>query len=453
SGSTKVILKELDNFSKQQREGSSRRSAIVSRKKMFDPARYTFKELQIPFETMLTLTKPWYVRTEKEIDKVLSVLQAYKSFVQYPPMFQRRLARLAWFTEIEANKYIIRERHIASDFYVLLKGKAKEVRLIGNPYFKAKSEMRQTRFIRKSEAFGDESMSDPECQRDYSIISCEPCSLLAVSVYDYNVMLHTKKDNETAPEHILFISHLKLMDDFPKKKLLEEGDENITIHYFRQDSVISKNLKTCNYVFVVSNGNCRVVSEIPPEKPATRSQGRRYNHIRSTSQGVSQRSSMVDRDDIKQNVNKRINFHMFNKVPPKSRQDSTAQKINKSLAGEIAELQEKSKQIIKTLPREVRRTFTMENFLKAVGKTQQHAHAHQPESPRATLFGPRAVHSFASAISLDKWPTLLEAEHSEPISQKISEEKVATTEKTADSESIASTYTYYGEEEESEKSV
>lgn len=48
-------------------------------------------------------------------------------------------------------------------------------------------------------------MSDPECEREYSVISSEPCALLAISTYDYSTMIHVKKDNEVAPEHILFL--------------------------------------------------------------------------------------------------------------------------------------------------------------------------------------------------------------------------------------------------------
>ncbi|BFZ18869.1 hypothetical protein BsWGS_21908 [Bradybaena similaris] len=406
--STQQILKELERFQERTRTTCSDNS-LTERKRVFDPSKYTFKEMFIPFETMLTLTKPWFVRTDKEIDKVVAVLQSYKSFVEYPPVFQRRLAAVAWYIETDANKYIIRQRHIACNFYVILRGKAMEVRLFGDPYIEAYGEMRVTRYLRKTQGFGDESMSDPESLRDYSIISCEPCALLAISVYDYNVMLHTRKDYESAPEHIIFISHLGLMEDFPKKKLLEEGDENITIHYFRQETVIAQSLKTSNYVFVVINGNCRIISEMPPERPMSKSRALKLKSPKIDSKARRLSSFHIERDKVQEEVEQRVKDDLLRLQyrARKGRKDSSAATAQQLLTDEIADLERKSHEILKTLPREVRKTLNMRNFEKMVAMSQQAIHSEDSGQGALPLNVQESVHNLRSNLSLSKWTNML----------------------------------------------
>ncbi|BFZ04435.1 hypothetical protein BsWGS_07474 [Bradybaena similaris] len=358
SGNTKKILREIENFLTSQTQDTDKINIYGAKKKIFDPHKYNIsKELHIPFETKLTLTKPWFTRRDDEIDMVVKALQSYKSFVQYPPLFQRRLATLAWYIEAQADKYIIRERHIACDFYVLLTGKAKVVKMRGSPYIYERGELTFIRYIRKSEGFGDESMSDPECEREYSVISTEPCALLSISVHDYLQMLSTRKEDEFAPEHIIFLCNLRLMDKFPKVKLLEEGNENITIHYFRPETVVSKNLEDSNFVFVVFSGSCLLLAEIFPSIIASQRRDQsvaRVNRKKSVKKG-----SIKFQPSFTRMLGTKCQSGTFLPKNTWMKQQIDSQRkalepMFASTGATIRDYQEKTQQIMRTLPRQLR---------------------------------------------------------------------------------------------------
>ncbi|GFS16443.1 cyclic nucleotide-binding domain-containing protein 2-like, partial [Elysia marginata] len=166
---------------------------------------------------------------------------------------------------VAADLAIIREGHIAADFYFMLAGKAKMIKLHGSPYLQERGTFHVLRLIKNGDAFGDESMSHPDSERTYSVITTEKSILLSLSSVDYVTMLLKTRDDEQAPEHIIFLSTLAFLKDFPKHKLTEEGDEYIRNYYLRAGSVISEALSESEYIYVVKYGSCRVLVEMAPQ--------------------------------------------------------------------------------------------------------------------------------------------------------------------------------------------
>ncbi|GFO44210.1 cyclic nucleotide-binding domain-containing protein 2-like [Plakobranchus ocellatus] len=153
----------------------------------------------------MILTKPWIIRSDEEVNKVVERLQVLRCFVEYPVSFQHKLARLAWLIEVDADLAIIRQGHIAADFYFMLAGSAKMIKLNGSPYLEEHGTLDTLRILRSGDAFGDESMSHPNSERTYSVITTEKSILLSLSSVDYISMLLQTRDDEQAPEHILFL--------------------------------------------------------------------------------------------------------------------------------------------------------------------------------------------------------------------------------------------------------
>ncbi|KAK6967778.1 cyclic nucleotide-binding domain-containing protein 2, partial [Biomphalaria glabrata] len=235
SGDTKLIIKNVANFVEEQHKNTTLKVGVAQgkTKQIFDASKYKLsKRLQFSMAVKLILTKPWFERSEDEINEVIRTLQVLRSFVEYPSSSQRRLARVAWLIEVPSDKVIIRECHMAQDFYILLRGKAKMTKLSGSAVIGEPGAQKVIKWLKKDMVFGQESMFEPRSERKYTVISTDHCDMLAINIYDYLAMLMTTKDDEEAPEHIAFICTLDLLKDFPKTKLLEEGGENITLYFF-----------------------------------------------------------------------------------------------------------------------------------------------------------------------------------------------------------------------------
>lgn len=266
------VLTEIHYFQENQRlqtalkiANKSQPNAPIASRDVFDPHKYRFSSrFKISPEIRMILTKPWNIRSDEEVSKVVDRLQELRCFVEYPVSFQHKLARLAWLIEVAADLAIIREGHIAADFYFMLAGKAKMIKLHGSPHLAQRGTFQLLRQIKNGDAFGDESMSHPDSERTYSVITTEKSVLLSLSSVDYVTMLLKTRDDEQAPEHIIFLSTLAFLQDFPKQKLIEEGDEYIRNYYLRAGSVISEALSESEYIYVVKYGSCRVLVEMVP---------------------------------------------------------------------------------------------------------------------------------------------------------------------------------------------
>ncbi|XP_059145656.1 uncharacterized protein LOC131932758 [Physella acuta] len=210
SGDTKLIMKSVAQFTQEQLKNTSLKFGNQNRdgkgKMMFNAAKYKLsKRLPFSMEVKLTLTKPWFDRSDNEVTEVVKTLQVLRSFVEFPKSSQRRLAQVAWLIEVPADKVIIRECHISQDFYILLRGKAKMTKLNGSPFVDEKGEHTLIRWLKRDTIFGEESMSQPLSEREYTVYSTDHCDVLAVNINDYLDMLMKTRDDEEAPEHIAFI--------------------------------------------------------------------------------------------------------------------------------------------------------------------------------------------------------------------------------------------------------
>ncbi|GFS12819.1 hypothetical protein ElyMa_004868300, partial [Elysia marginata] len=79
----------------------------------------------------------------------------------------------------------------------------------------------------------DECVTQPFSERWYTATTEEKCAALDFNMHDYNNMIQTANTSEEAPDHIRFLCKLRIMDNFPKIKLLQEQDNNVTYFFFR----------------------------------------------------------------------------------------------------------------------------------------------------------------------------------------------------------------------------
>ncbi|XP_059178005.1 uncharacterized protein LOC131957296 [Physella acuta] len=241
---------------------------LMKGKKMFDAeSKYKISnEIHVPMEVKLSLTTPWFQRSEYEIDKIVKCFQALKPFVEYPVNYQYYIGRVAWLMELPNFKVVIRQGQKAQSFYFVISGKLKVLSLKGNADCLHFGEFKEIMMYKAQDCFGEECISQPYSYRTYSIITDEPCILLSVNIHEVYQMEMNIKHNEEAPEHIRFLSTLPFLDNFPKPKLIEEADENVMLFYFRANTVITEDVEDSEFVYVVSWGSADVLVELLPQR-------------------------------------------------------------------------------------------------------------------------------------------------------------------------------------------
>ncbi|GFS24008.1 zinc finger protein [Elysia marginata] len=90
-------------------------------------------QVQVPFHIQLILSKPWFCRTNKDVETAVRFLEKMRCFTAYPRPFQFMLARVAWYLELPTQKVVIRQSQQAVNFYLLLNGSVRIDRLEGSP--------------------------------------------------------------------------------------------------------------------------------------------------------------------------------------------------------------------------------------------------------------------------------------------------------------------------------
>ncbi|KAH9525560.1 hypothetical protein Btru_001692, partial [Bulinus truncatus] len=283
---TTMIIGDTESMFKKDKEYTeaadsfrmmlSRKGDGMKEKKIFNSQKYKLnKEIGVPLSVKFSLTKPWFRRTEKEVDEIVQCFQRLKSFVEYPVTYQRLIGRAAWLMELPKYKVVIREGQKAYSFYFVVTGKLKMTHLIGDPYHGKYSEFQKVATIKAQDTFGEECIARPYSKRKFSVVTEEPTILLSVNIHELYKMELEVKDHEEAPEHIKFLSTLSFLETFPKSKLKEEADENIMLFYFRPNTVITPDAASSEFVYVISWGTCQVLVEIPPNAKVI------YNYIKS----------------------------------------------------------------------------------------------------------------------------------------------------------------------------
>ncbi|KAH9502284.1 hypothetical protein Btru_073333 [Bulinus truncatus] len=186
-------------------------------------------------EILFNLGKPEHYRTWEEAEKTAHALKFIRSFSALPQHYQERLAMIAWYMEVPADKVIIREGHVADSFYFLITGKVLAVKLTGSPVFEHRSKFTVLKVFEKDEIIG-EGISN-RSHRSYSVTSIVKCTLLSINIDDYYRIFNYCGSPDENPEHI---------------RLLRKG------------IVITPDSSKSHYIYVVKSGTCRVMTMVKP---------------------------------------------------------------------------------------------------------------------------------------------------------------------------------------------
>lgn len=80
------------------------------------------KEINITSEVKEILSSPPSSRTLSQIEKAKIGLRHVESFAEYPEHMQEMICRVGWFQSVSPGRVIIRQGHLAENFYFILSG-------------------------------------------------------------------------------------------------------------------------------------------------------------------------------------------------------------------------------------------------------------------------------------------------------------------------------------------
>lgn len=230
----------------------------------FDSSQYRQdREMGISIKAKMTLTKPWFDRTEEEIEEARRSLRRVETFAKLPIPVQQMMAAVAWLLRVPEDKVIIREAQKAENYYILLTGRATKTKLVGSPYHMMEGGFRVEDMFDRDCMFGDEMLLQPYCDRKYSVMSITACELLSINLVDFQRFC-LKDALEWTPDYLIFLSNMEFMRGIPMSKIIDKAEDNIYNFYIRPGIIVTKSVKNSDFVYLIKSGTARALVELPP---------------------------------------------------------------------------------------------------------------------------------------------------------------------------------------------
>ncbi|XP_052796040.1 cyclic nucleotide-binding domain-containing protein 2-like isoform X2 [Mya arenaria] len=204
-------------------------------------------------------------RTNEQVKLVvLSLNQTVDAFGEFPIRLQRSLARVGWYENFETKRVIIRQGHVADNFYFILSGTAL-VTLLETDKDTGDQCVRTVAILKSGNSFGELALMHGA--RRSATVTCKTnVELLAVSREDFiDIFMHIEKDRE--PEHIRFLRSIDLLRGWPLDQLPHDNPRICLFTFFRRGVLLCKDSNTSEWIYVIKSGTCRVLKDLYDTKP------------------------------------------------------------------------------------------------------------------------------------------------------------------------------------------
>nr|XP_054773342.1 cyclic nucleotide-binding domain-containing protein 2-like [Lytechinus pictus] len=236
-------------------EGSGEAKELTFDKKYFRAKR----ETRFTKEVTNVLSLEAEERTLDQLKVALRGLQSISSFAEYPLHIQEKLVRVAYFYSIPEKKVIIRQGHIAENFYFIVTGEVSVVKTEADPITSEVISTEIGRF-RKGDCFGELELlhGDP---RPCSITAEEPCQIIAIEKEDFMEMFIREGDAGKEIEHLKFLRALPFLKGWPVQKL-NEHPQMCLVHFFKRSSVIVRDSNRSEWLYIIKSGSCQVIKQL-----------------------------------------------------------------------------------------------------------------------------------------------------------------------------------------------
>ncbi|OWF46625.1 Cyclic nucleotide-binding domain-containing protein 2 [Mizuhopecten yessoensis] len=232
----------------------------------FDPSDYRAKkEVYLSNEAKVILSMDPRDRTDDHLKVALLALNnAVEAFGEFPITMQRSLVRVGWYECFEDKRVIIRQGHMADNFYFILSGTA-VVTILETDQDTKEQLVRTAALLGKGNSFGELALMHG-AKRSATVTCKNSVELLAVGRDDFiDIFMPVEKDQE--PEHIRFLRSVILLRGWPIVRLPYHDPKICCFTYFRRGLLLCKDSNTSEWVYVIKTGTCRVLKALQTTRP------------------------------------------------------------------------------------------------------------------------------------------------------------------------------------------
>ncbi|KAH3840803.1 cyclic nucleotide-binding domain-containing protein 2-like [Dreissena polymorpha] len=226
----------------------------------FDPSIFKAKkEISLSTETKSILTTDPAERTPEQVQTAMFGLQCLRSYAEYPLHMQEKLAKVAWYEVVAPKRIIIRQGHIAENFYFVLSGHAVVTILLKDAKTGA-SFVKTATVMKQGMSFGELALLH-HSKRTATVTTQDTVQLLSIGRDDFFDIFMSGDGNDEMPQHIRFISNLDFMKDWPIHELVEHP-EHCLLHFYKRNMTIVANSNDSDWLYIVKSGSCVVMKKL-----------------------------------------------------------------------------------------------------------------------------------------------------------------------------------------------
>lgn len=256
----------VQKFSEVEEVHSDKRNEEL----LFDKAYFRKpKELTMYDEAKKMLQLNPRDRTEEMIKTIIISLNfAVPEFSDFPIFMQKQIAKLAVFVEFEPGRVIIRQGDPPHYYYMTISGTA----LVINSRKSANSdELIHTPIatIKRGDCFGDISIiNNTNRNATITVKGSQPLALLLIDKDNYFAIQSpiVSRAEKHKAELDFFKTKVKLLSNlnypFDELNSLNQNNNAYCSIYYRQGTVISRDSKKDDWLYIVKAGSCRVFKRL-----------------------------------------------------------------------------------------------------------------------------------------------------------------------------------------------
>lgn len=153
------------------------------------------KEPVFPDEAKKLLQLAPHERNEEILRYIIISLNfSVPEFIEYPIYMQKMIATYSFFQEYEPGRVIIRQGHMADNYYLIIAGNALEIKHFStsdDPIAKDEYEYRAISALKRGDTFGDTSIINNTLRHSsVTVHGNKPLSLLCIDKEDFFEFKH-----------------------------------------------------------------------------------------------------------------------------------------------------------------------------------------------------------------------------------------------------------------------
>ncbi|KAK3777046.1 hypothetical protein RRG08_008897 [Elysia crispata] len=258
--------------------GNSESTPVARGRLSFDKNEFKAnKEISLSMDVKTTLSTRPDGRTPEMIKQVMLGLQTLQSLGEYPLDTQQQLCKVAWFQQVPARKYIIRQGHKPEAFYFILSGTAVVKKIEPDPAT-GEEQTRVVARLSRGQSFGELGLIF-KTPRNATVESGTAMELLVVGKEDFlKIFMHNVRPGED-PDHIAFLKQQPVLKYWPFE-VLKEDPSACLINYFKRGTLVTESGKASEWIYFIKSGSCEALKRLKPVTPRTEKDLRRQTRKR-----------------------------------------------------------------------------------------------------------------------------------------------------------------------------